>query len=36
VASSARARADLGWVPEKTTLQAMIGDAWEFYRDHVA
>jgi len=36
VASSARARADLGWVPEKNTLADMIGDAWEFYRTHVA
>jgi UDP-glucose 4-epimerase len=36
VASSARARADLGWVPAKDTLQAMVGDAWEFYRTHVA
>ena len=36
VASSAKARAELGWVPEKPTLQAMIGDAWTFYRAHVA
>jgi UDP-glucose 4-epimerase len=36
VASSAKARAELGWVPEKHTLQAMIGDAWAFYRGHVA
>jgi len=36
VASSAKARAELGWVPEKNTLQAMIGDAWAFYRAHVA
>ncbi|GAA1599752.1 UDP-glucose 4-epimerase GalE [Actinoplanes couchii] len=36
VASSDRARADLGWVPEKNTLQDMIGDAWTFYRKHVA
>jgi UDP-glucose 4-epimerase len=36
VASSERARAELGWVPEKNTLQAMIGDAWQFYRAHVA
>jgi UDP-glucose 4-epimerase len=36
VASSALARAELGWVPEKNTLQAMIGDAWTFYRAHVA
>ena len=36
VASSARAREELGWVPEKNTLQAMIGDAWAFYTKHVA
>jgi UDP-glucose 4-epimerase len=36
VASSERARQELGWVPEKNTLQAMIGDAWTFYRKHVA
>ncbi|WP_030441685.1 UDP-glucose 4-epimerase GalE [Actinoplanes subtropicus] len=36
VASSAKARAELGWVPQKPTLQAMIGDAWTFYRAHVA
>ena len=36
VASSARARDELGWVPEKNTLQAMISDAWTFYRKHVA
>lgn len=36
VASSARAREELGWVPEKNTLQDMIGDAWTFYRKHVA
>jgi len=36
VASSAKARAELGWVPRKPTLQAMIGDAWTFYRSHVA
>jgi UDP-glucose 4-epimerase len=36
VASSALARDELGWVPEKNTLQAMIGDAWAFYRKHVA
>jgi UDP-glucose 4-epimerase len=36
VASSARARDELGWVPEKTTLHDMIGDAWAFYRTHVA
>jgi UDP-glucose 4-epimerase len=36
VASSARARDELGWVPQKPTLHDMIGDAWEFYRTHVA
>ncbi len=36
VASSERARAELGWVPRKNTLQEMIGDAWTFYRKHVA
>jgi UDP-glucose 4-epimerase len=36
VASSQRARDELGWVPEKDTLRDMIGDAWEFYRTHVA
>ncbi|SNY05818.1 UDP-glucose 4-epimerase GalE [Paractinoplanes atraurantiacus] len=36
VASSARAREELGWVPQKNTLQDMIGDAWTFYRKHVA
>jgi UDP-glucose 4-epimerase len=36
VASSARARAELGWVPQKDTLTVMIGDAWQFYRTHVA
>ncbi|MET0417800.1 MAG: UDP-glucose 4-epimerase GalE [Actinoplanes sp.] len=35
VASSERARAELGWVPEKNTLTDMIGDAWAFYRTHV-
>ena len=36
VAASDRAREDLGWVPAKNTLQDMIGDAWTFYRKHVA
>jgi UDP-glucose 4-epimerase len=36
VASSQRARDELGWVPEKDTLTDMIGDAWAFYRSHVA
>lgn len=36
VASSQRARAELGWVPEKPTLHDMISDAWTFYRETVA
>jgi UDP-glucose 4-epimerase len=36
VASSGRARAELGWVPAKPTLHDMVGDAWEFYRRVVA
>jgi UDP-glucose 4-epimerase len=36
VASSRRAADELGWVPAKNTLPDMIGDAWEFYRTHVA
>jgi UDP-glucose 4-epimerase len=36
VASSQLARDELGWVPAKPTLHDMIGDAWSFYRDHVA
>jgi UDP-glucose 4-epimerase len=36
VASSQLARDELGWTPEKNTLHDMIGDAWEFYRAHVA
>ncbi|MBO4163085.1 UDP-glucose 4-epimerase GalE [Micromonospora antibiotica] len=35
VASSALARQELGWVPEKPTLTDMVGDAWAFYRSHV-
>ena len=35
VASSALAREELGWVPEKPTLHDMVGDAWAFYRTHV-
>ncbi|MFF5174300.1 UDP-glucose 4-epimerase GalE [Micromonospora sp. NPDC000089] len=35
VASSALAREELGWVPEKPTLHDMVGDAWAFYRAHV-
>ena len=36
VASAQRARDELGWVPVKPTLADMIGDAWAFYRGHVA
>lgn len=36
VASSERARAELGWVPAKPTLHDMISDAWTFYRGVVA
>ncbi|SCL18652.1 UDP-galactose 4-epimerase [Micromonospora rhizosphaerae] len=35
VASSALARAELGWVPKKPTLHDMVGDAWAFYRTHL-
>ncbi len=36
VASSALARDELGWTPAKPTLHDMVGDAWAFYRAHVA
>jgi UDP-glucose 4-epimerase len=36
VASSQRARDELGWTPAKPTLHDMVGDAWTFYRDHIA
>ncbi|MFI5932794.1 UDP-glucose 4-epimerase GalE [Actinoplanes sp. NPDC051494] len=36
VASSQKARDELGWIPEKNTLTDMIGDAWTFYRTKVA
>ena len=35
VASSARARDELGWVPEKPALADIVADAWTFYRAHV-
>ncbi|OKI42258.1 UDP-glucose 4-epimerase GalE [Micromonospora sp. CB01531] len=35
VASSALAREELGWVPQKPTLHDMVGDAWAFYQAHV-
>jgi UDP-glucose 4-epimerase len=34
VASSDRIRAELGWKPEKPGLEAMISDAWEWFRSH--
>ncbi|GAA2505614.1 UDP-glucose 4-epimerase GalE [Winogradskya humida] len=36
VAGSQKARDELGWIPQKNTLTDMIGDAWAFYRSHVA
>jgi UDP-glucose 4-epimerase len=37
IASSLRARAELDWAPTKPDLQAIIGDAWEFFQaDHAA
>jgi UDP-glucose 4-epimerase len=35
VASSGRARADLGWAPTKPGLHEIVADAWTFYRDVV-
>lgn len=32
VASSAKAETELGWKPERPTLEQMISDAWEFYQ----
>jgi UDP-glucose 4-epimerase len=32
VASSARARAELGWVPAKPDLHMIVADAWTFFR----
>ena len=34
VASSDRIRAELGWEPEKPSLQAMISDAWAWMQEH--
>lgn len=34
VASSEAIRADLGWRPEKPTLEAMISDAWAWMQEH--
>ncbi|GAB3797884.1 UDP-glucose 4-epimerase GalE [Micromonospora zhanjiangensis] len=35
VASSDRARTELGWTPAKPTLHDMVGDAWAFYRSQI-
>lgn len=32
VASSAKARTELGWIPEKPALHDMVADAWDFHR----
>ncbi|HEX6498332.1 MAG TPA: UDP-glucose 4-epimerase GalE [Micromonosporaceae bacterium] len=32
VASSAKAEAELGWVPQKASLPEIVADAWDFYR----
>lgn len=34
VASSERIQAELGWTPEKPSLETMISDAWEWMREH--
>lgn len=34
IASSQRARDELGWVPQKPELEQMIGDAWDWMRRH--
>ena len=34
VASSEKIRAELGWRPEKPSLEAMISDAWAWMREH--
>ncbi|MFD3508877.1 UDP-glucose 4-epimerase GalE [Nocardia sp. NPDC058666] len=36
VASSAKAHEQLGWVPQKTELSEIIGDAWRFHRSMLA
>jgi UDP-glucose 4-epimerase len=36
VASSQRARDELGWEPTKPTLHDIVADAWTFHREHVA
>jgi UDP-glucose 4-epimerase len=34
VASSDKIRAELGWIPEKPSLEAMISDAWDWMQKH--
>ncbi len=34
VADSTRARTELGWDPSRSTLERMVGDAWEWHRRH--
>lgn len=34
VASSARAREILGWVPERSSLQRLVADAWRWHQTH--
>jgi UDP-glucose 4-epimerase len=36
VASSEKARRELGWEPEQPTLEEMISDAWDFYQAHAS
>ncbi|MGH3714846.1 MAG: UDP-glucose 4-epimerase GalE [Micromonosporaceae bacterium] len=36
VASSAKARAELGWTPAKPTLEEIVSDAWAFHRRSLA
>jgi UDP-glucose 4-epimerase len=35
IASSERATRELGWEPTRTDLRRIVGDAWEFTRDHL-
>lgn len=32
IASSEKAKQELGWIPQKPSLEEIVGDAWEFYR----
>ena len=34
MASSDKIRAELGWKPERSGLEAMISDAWEWMQAH--